>query len=191
MVKRSQQNRQNNMRQYLDLFLISSLLFWFSNCNSSNGALKSKGVFVDTIFKPGIINIEHKYDLDTMKTPCILETSTLMITDSMVNTKEYRILRRDAKRDSLNFMNCIGEKYLHINFYSLKGQILENEIFFPTAGGYYWLGKIEYLGDSLIFEQGPVKKMPGFRYMPIYSKIKFKVYIPAQCKVNHIIFQCD
>jgi hypothetical protein len=180
-----------NMRQYLVLFLAPSLFVWFSTCNSTNEDLRSKHISVDTLINPGLIKIAYKYDLDTVITPRILETSTFMITDSMLDTKEYSILKRDVKRDSLNFMNCVGDKYLPINFYSSKDQILETEVFFPTAGGWFWLGNIQYVGDSLIFGQGSVKKMSGFKYMPIYSKIKFKVYIPGQCKVNHIIFQCD
>src|SRR5688572_13655562 len=86
----------------------------------------------DTLIQLNKMDIKYHYNPDTLKTPTILETSTIMITDSMTKSGELRILRYESKKyDSVNFMNCSSiERYPTLKFYSFENGILSCDIYY-------------------------------------------------------------
>jgi len=176
------------MKIYIGISLLVSL-FFLCGCQNHNSTNLKLGA--DTIVSLNSLNIKYHLNPDTVRSPFIMETTTKMITDSMLDTKQYNILTHDTKYDSVNYMNCVnGENLLPIKFYSLNGNVLYVSIYFSTQAGWYYEGEISTNEQNkIVLRQGKHRVIES-ALRPIFSELAFKIFIPKDFKLNSMYYEC-
>ena len=150
--------------------------------------------FADTIVKEKELVIRYNYNLDTITQPTVIETSTIIISDSIDFKSEFKALHNDNRYDSLNFMNCVyDEKFYRMKWFLVNNNILEADIYLPAYVYNFYTGAVSYSKEgNLILSKGANKFLQNnFGGKPDYSRIKFKVYIPSGIKIKSLIYQCS
>lgn len=176
-----------------NLFFGLPFIFLLSiNYGCANKSFKQIETFSDTVIQKNEFIVRYKCNFDTVKTPFILQTSTIIITDSMIGTKEFEIIFQSSKRDSvINYISFADEQDLEIKYYSFSNDTLSFDIYYTTAEGWYYLGKMYADKDNnLNFKQG-IHKIVNGMMRPINSRIRFNIYIPPNYKFNKLIFKWD
>lgn len=79
------------------ILISASICLSFALANCGNLTSIPEIASIDTLFRPNEVVVKHHYGLDTLNQLSILETSTLMITDSMLEEREFQILRQSVK----------------------------------------------------------------------------------------------
>ena len=172
-------------------FFIALVAIAFFNC--SNSSVSPTTLKADTVHRPNEIIIRYNYDLDTLTMPVILETSTVMVTDSMKQLEEFRVLKITSKiYDSSNFMNCVnGETLIPVKFYTFSNNRLDCSIFIPGANGHFVFGSLQLdSNNNLIIGKGRNVVFPGYELKPIDRRIKLKIFVPQNITLNKVLFKC-
>jgi len=88
------------MRKQLTYSIFFVVVLIQFSCNIGNPAIKSNTT--DTSFVNNTLKISYHFTFDSLESPKILESSTIMVTNSMTFLPEYHFLRNDTKYDSAN-----------------------------------------------------------------------------------------
>jgi len=94
------------------------------------------------------------------------------------------------KYDSLNFLKLSEGKKQELKYFSILKDTLICDVYFNSDDGYFYFGKIAVNKDKdIILILGAYKYYGNFISIPVYSRLRFKIYMPEKFKINRIYSQ--
>jgi hypothetical protein len=170
--------------------ILCSFLIIICSCSAKQGSFAGgSDNRADTLWERNKVTIKRA--IESKSAPSLLETTTVIINDSMFQSNAYRVLRSIKLTDSLlNFMNHISEEDIKVKHFEVKRDTLLCDVYFHTIDGRFYVGEVAYdSAGTLILKQGKYIEPEGYGGRPVSSKLSYKVYVPANFKVKEVLFR--